>query len=60
MGFVFSQGLDRVVVHRRRLGSDHVQKENRLSKWSIFFSVLGGIALILLSSLNVLQTSSVS
>ena len=52
-GFIVSQGIDRFVRHRHRLGPNHLEKEKHLSEWSMFFSLLAGLALIMISAFNV-------
>lgn len=52
-GFVVSQGIDRFVRHRHRLGPNLLEKEFFLSQCSMFFSLLAGLALIMISAFNV-------
>jgi len=53
-GFVVSQAVDRFVRNRGRLGPDNAEKEQSLSLWSVFFSLLAGLALLMACAFNVI------
>lgn len=52
-GFVLSQAIDRFLRHKGRLAPNNRNREKWMSWLSMFFSTVGGIALILLSIFDV-------
>lgn len=53
-GFVWSQAVERYLRHQGRLAPDHLKMEKLMSALSILFSIIGGVALILLSIFDVI------
>lgn len=52
-GFVLSQAVDRFLRHRGRLAPTYLKREKWMSWLSMIFSIVGGLALILLSVFDV-------